>query len=304
VNQLAPSNLSGRTAVVTGGTDGIGRAIARGLAARNAQVIIVGSNPEKGAVAERDIRILTDNDQVHFLQADLSLMRETDRVADVINSRFRALDRLVLCAGIVRARRIETAEGVESNFAVNYLTRFLLTGRLLARLQAAGASGSASRIVVISGAARSGKIHYEDINLTRNFGIVSMVSQFCEANDLFVTEQARRMREAGGQSSVTITALKVGVVRTNIRREFPRWMKLIVPLLFDPFLAQTPEQIAESALRLLAAQEFEGVTGALYSHIRHFRPVKPYAHAQETDEGRRLWLFSEQLVARTRAVAA
>jgi hypothetical protein len=71
-------------------------------------------------------------------------------------------------------------------------------------------------------------------------------------------------------------------------------MKLLVPLM-------TPQQIAESALRLLTAQEFEGVTGALYGHIRHFRPVK---QAQEAREGRRLWLFSEQLVARTRAMAA
>jgi NAD(P)-dependent dehydrogenase (short-subunit alcohol dehydrogenase family) len=272
--------------------------------ARGARIFIIGSNPEKAEVAERNIQISTDNDQVHFLQADLSLMRETDRVADIIKSRFPALDRLVLCAGVVRGRRIETAEGVESNFAIDYLTRFLLTGRLLARLQAADASGSASRIVVISGAARGGRIHYEDINLTKNFGIVRVVSQFCEANDLFVTELARRMRETGGQPNVTITALKVGVVPTNIRREFPTWMKFLVPLLFDPFLAQTPEQIAESALCLLTAQEFEEVTGALYSHIRHFRPIKPVTLAKETGEGPRLWRFSEELVARTRAMAA
>ncbi len=87
------------------------------LAARGEQVIIIGSNPEKGVEVERGLRVSTGNECVHFLQADLSLMHETDRVADIINARFSKLDQLVLCAGVVRGRRVETDEGIESNFA-------------------------------------------------------------------------------------------------------------------------------------------------------------------------------------------
>src|SRR5262245_31559188 len=149
---LLIENLSEETALVTGGTDGIGKAIARGLAAMGVEVLIVGSDPDKGAWAEHELRVAAGHDRVYFLQADLSLMRETDRLADEVIARLSKLKTLVLCAGVLRGRRIETPEGVESNFAINYLSRFALTGRLLPLLQAAGAPGAAARIVVIGGA--------------------------------------------------------------------------------------------------------------------------------------------------------
>ncbi len=64
-------------------------------------------------------------------------------------------------------------------------------------------------------------------NLRANFGIPKVVPQFCQANDLFVIEQARRLEGAGLSRFVTINTLKVGIVRTGVRREFPGWMKLL-----------------------------------------------------------------------------
>ena len=189
-----------------------------------AEVLIVGSDPEKGGRAERELRAAAGHDGVHFLRADLSLMRDTDRLAGEIKARCGGLHYMVLCAGVVRGRRLITPEGVESNFAINYLSRFVLTGRLLP-VATTGAPGAVARIVVIGGAAMNGRIHYDDINFTRNFGILTLVPQFCQANDLFVIEQARRLAEGSDQSRVTVTTLKVGVVRTNIRRDFPLWMK-------------------------------------------------------------------------------
>lgn len=292
--------LSGRTALVTGGTDGIGKAIARGLAATGAEVLIVGSDPDKGMRAERDLRATAGHDRVHFLQADLSLVRDTDRLAGDITARCGSLHYLVLCAGVVRGRRLVTPEGVESNFAINYLSRFALTARLLPLLQAAGAPGTAARIVVIGGAAMNGKIHYDDINLTRTFGILAMVPQFCQANDLFVMEQARRLAGSGDQPRVTVTTLKVGVVRTNIRRDFPLWMKVLVTLVFDPLLGKTPEQIAEQAMRLLVSPEFEGKSGLLFTQIKRFKAAEPDARTADPREGQRFWEFSERLAARAR----
>lgn len=95
---------------------------------------------------------------------------------------------------------------------------------------------------MVSGAAQDGTIHYDDVNLTGQFGIVRAVSQFCEANDVFVLELARRLTAAEPSPFVTVTVLKVGVVRTNIRFQFPSWMKLLVPSVFDPFLSQTPQR--------------------------------------------------------------
>src|ERR1700681_1870014 len=103
------ARLDGKTALVTGGTDGIGKEIARGLAQQGFHLIIVGRNGEKGAQAEQDLRLSAQNPNVHFLQADLGLMREVGRLADEVGSRWPALHYLVHDAGVVLGRREPTA---------------------------------------------------------------------------------------------------------------------------------------------------------------------------------------------------
>ena len=304
---MKPSNdPSGerRIALVTGGTDGIGKAIARVLAQAGIGVVVVGSNAEKGATAVRELRQTSGNDDIDFLGADLSLIRNVDVLAAEVSKRWPRLHYLVLCAGIVRGQHTLTSEGIETNFAINYLSRFVLIERLLANLAAQGLADQAARILVISGAAQDGKIQYDDVNLTGRFGVLRAVSQFCEANDVFALELARRMTAAVPPQNVAVTVLKVGAVRTNIRSQFPAWMKLLVPLVIDPFLSQTPAQIAASARHLLLDQKFEGVSGALFRHIKQFRAVKAGPRTSDPAEGRRLWALSEQLAAQARKASA
>ena len=304
---MKPSNdPSGerRIALVTGGTDGIGKAIARVLAQAGIGVVAVGSNAEKGAAAVRELRQTSGNDDIDFLGADLSLIRNVDVLAAEISKRWPRLHYLVLCAGIVRGQHTLTSEGIETNFAINYLSRFVLIERLLANLAAQGLADQAARILVISGAAQDGKIQYDDVNLTGRFGVLRAVSQFCEANDVLALELARRMTAAVPPQNVAVTVLKVGAVRTNIRSQFPAWMKLLVPLVIDPFLSQTPAQIAASARHLLLDPKFEGVSGALFRHIKQFRAVKAGPRTSDPAEGRRLWALSEQLAAQARKASA
>jgi NAD(P)-dependent dehydrogenase (short-subunit alcohol dehydrogenase family) len=254
-------NLTGRCALVTGGTDGIGKEIARGLAARGARVFIASSDPQKGKRVECELRQEASHTEVHFIRADLSLVREVDRFAEDFLTRCDSLHYLVLCAGIVRGWFTLTSEGVETNFAIGYISRFVLVERLLPIMQKRCMPGSAAaRILLISGAARKGTIHYDDVNLTHNFATLRAVLQLCEANDVFAIEQARRLTEAD-ETRVQINVLKVGVVRTGIRRQFPTWMRVIVPLLFDWFLSMTPQRVAWEALRLLLSPEFENTSG-------------------------------------------
>ena len=162
----------------------------------------------------------------------------------------------------------------------------------------------AARMVIIGGAAQNGTIHYDDVNLTNRFNVLRVVSQFCEANDVFVIELARRLAQSAEKRFITVNTLKVGVVRTNIRQQFPLWMKIIVPLIADPLLGQTPQRIADSAMCLLTAPEYEGQTGGLYSHITRFKPVTPGQKTSSTEEGKRLWDLSERLVAKASAHTA
>jgi NAD(P)-dependent dehydrogenase (short-subunit alcohol dehydrogenase family) len=133
--------LTGKTALVTGGTGGIGKEIARRLAQITTKLVIVGRDAAKGTQAEKEIRDSSKNCDVRFIQADLSLVREARRLGDEVANCCPALHYLVHSAGVVRGRRVVTGEGLESNFATNYLSRFALTIHLLSALQAAGRPG-------------------------------------------------------------------------------------------------------------------------------------------------------------------
>lgn len=281
-----------RVALVTGGTDGIGKEIARGLASAGLRVLVVGRDRDKGARSVRELRESTGNDDVSFIAADLELVSEAERLAAEIGRLTPALHLLVHSAGIVRGRRVLTDEGVESNFAVNYLSRFVLTTRLLPLMTATGRADLTARILIVGGAALNGTLHFDDLDLTRGFSTIRAVRQFCQANDVLTVELARRL---GAAPRVTITSLKVGVVKTNIRHEFPTWMKVLVPLVFDPLLGQTPAEAARAGLELLLEPRHEGTTGALFTKIRAMRRVEPKI---DRDLGRALWSSSEALVAR------
>lgn len=286
-----------RTALVTGGTDGIGREVARALSRQGIRTIIVGRDARKGQSVQAELRASSPNGQVYFLAADLSLVKEALRLGQEVIARSEGLHYLVHGAGVVLGRRILTAEGVEANFATNFLSRFVLTQQLLPLLQKTGTDDLASRIVILAGAARSGTIFFDDVNLTHNFGILNTVGQFCRANDVFTVEQARQLASSRGAPRVTITCLKIGVVKTNIRRTFPLWMRVLVPLVADPLLGQRPADVAASAVRLLSDPEFEGLTGALFLQIKKFKRLKLDSILEDPQIGERLWQLSEQMSA-------
>src|SRR5438552_17242564 len=119
--------------------------------------------------------------------------------------------------------------------------------------------------------------------------------QFCQANDLLALELAERIG-ALEQAGVTTACVKVGVVKTGIRRRFPLWMKWVVPIVMDPLLALSPAQVAHQALRLVIDPEFEDVTGAFFQFIRRFKAIEVPATVRDPELRRRLWEMSERLV--------
>lgn len=286
----------GQVALVTGGTAGIGKSIALGLVKAGAFVIVAGRDSEKGLRAERELRTLAGSAAVEFVPADLSLASESARLARYVRRWWPKLHYLVHSAGIIRGEPVITSEGVESNFAVNYLSRFTLTTALLPLLEAAGRPGRTSRILMVGGAARRGTIHFQDVNLTENFHLLRAVGQFCRANDVFTVELARRLAAQGPR--VAVNCLKIGVVRTNIRRTAPRWLRWAAAVL-NPFIGQSPEQAAAPALWLLLDDQYEGVSGALFLKIRKFRRIVPGIGVLDPAAGARLWELSLQLAGRT-----
>jgi NAD(P)-dependent dehydrogenase (short-subunit alcohol dehydrogenase family) len=160
----------GKSVVISGGTDGMGRATALQRLDRGDHVTVIGSNAAKGqAMAAKRLR---------FIQADLSRISEVERVAGMIDT---PVDALALFANRLSPARTETEDGLEYTFALYYLSRYLLGRLLTPQLEAA----PNPVVVNVAGVgAQAGQIHWDDPQLTENYGTIKAQLQAGRANDL------------------------------------------------------------------------------------------------------------------------
>lgn len=152
-----------RTHVITGGTDGIGKAVAHHYLDSGHEVVVVGRSAKKGKAWLDAARQRGAAGRAHFIHADLSLTTETRAAIDRVRSSFSTVDTLVLCARHFRTTRLVTAEGFENTFAHFYLSRFLLSHGLADLLEAA----AAPVILNVAGPGSGAHIHWEDLQLAR-----------------------------------------------------------------------------------------------------------------------------------------
>ncbi|MFB4424413.1 SDR family NAD(P)-dependent oxidoreductase [Streptomyces sp. QL37] len=167
--------------VIQGGTDGMGRALARTYLNRGDAVLVIGRSEAKGQAFLAEANAAGAGSRAAFLQADLSLVSENDRVVEEIGERFPVVDALVLCARHYLSPRRDTAEGIESSLALFYLSRYLLSHGLRGHLE------KADRPVIVNVAGPGspmGEIHWDDLQLKRNYHGLDAQMQGGKANDL------------------------------------------------------------------------------------------------------------------------
>jgi NAD(P)-dependent dehydrogenase (short-subunit alcohol dehydrogenase family) len=280
--------MAGTTVLVTGGTRGIGKATATGLAAMGARVGITGRDTARTRAAAADIATASGNPTVDPFPADMSEQAGVRRLAGQVLAAYPRLHVLVNNAGGFWATRRVTADGLEHTFAVNHLAAFLLTGLLLDRLTA---SAPARIVTVSSGAHATGKLNFGDLQGERHYSGQRAYSQSKLANLLFTYELARRLDGTG----VTATALHPGVVRTGFATEDPppAW-KAFLPLI-RPFL-KTPEKGAATSIYLASSPEVEGVTGTYFTASK---PKTSSPSSYDATAAARLWQISAGLAGRT-----
>jgi NAD(P)-dependent dehydrogenase (short-subunit alcohol dehydrogenase family) len=279
--------MAGRTVLVTGGTSGIGRETAVGLAVMGAHVAITGRDHGRTEGAAQEIGA-AGGGQVDLFGADLSSQSEVRRLADEVHQSLARIDVLVNNAGGYWNTRHVTVDGLERTFAVNHLAPFLLTNLLLDRLK----QSAPARVVTVSSHAHAdGRIDFDDLQGERAYSGARAYNQSKLANVLFTYELARRLRG----TSVTANALHPGVVNTSFGAEDPsRVQRLFVPFM-RPFM-KTPAQGAATSVHLASAPDLERVTG------RYFVNSKPKRSSQRSyDEAAaaRLWQVSADLVGLT-----
>jgi NAD(P)-dependent dehydrogenase (short-subunit alcohol dehydrogenase family) len=276
--------MSGRTVLVTGGTGGIGKATARGLAALGARVAITGRDAGRAEAAAADIRG-PEGPPVDVFVADMSVQAEVRRLGAELLAALPRIDVLINNVGGFWNSRHVTPDGLERTFALNHLAPFLLTHLLAGRLIEA----APARVVTVSSdAQRLGRINFDDLQGERSWSGQRAYNQSKLANVLFTYELARRLRGSG----VTANVLHPGIVRSGFGAEDPgRIQRVIMP--FAPLVMKTPERGALTSIHLASSPEVEGITGQFFANCR---PRRSSRRSYDEDDARRLWTVSAGLV--------
>ena len=275
--------LQGKTYLVTGATDGIGRVTAERLDLMGAHMVLVGRNAAKAAQTAEENRQRTGRENVDFLVADLSEQAQVRRLAQEIRDRYERLDVLVNNAGAVFMQRQVSKDGLEMTFALNHLGYFLLTNLLLDLLK----SSAPARIVNVSSMAHAGaQLNFDDLQNEASYSSWKVYGQSKLANIYFTYELARRLEG----SNVTVNALHPGFVSTNFGRSnggiFGPLFRLV------QVAAISPDSGAETSIYLASSPEVEGVSGKYFDKKK---PIRSSAVSYDQAAARRLWEMSEEL---------
>jgi len=288
VEQTHSGPMAGRTVLVTGGSGGIGRATAMGLATMGAHLAITGRDRERTERAAREIRA-AGGGPVDLFVADLSSQSEVRRLADEVLQSLSRIDVLVNNVGGYWNTRHVTADGLERTFALNHLAPFLLTDLLLDRL----AQSAPARVVTVSSnVPRIGRIDFDDLQGERSYSGARADNQSKLANVVFTYELARTLQA----TSITANALHPGLVSTSFGAEDPGGVQRLLTPFMRPFM-KAPAQGAATSIHVASAPDLERVTGRYFANRK---PTRSSARSYDEAAGARLWQVSADLVGRMR----
>jgi NAD(P)-dependent dehydrogenase (short-subunit alcohol dehydrogenase family) len=269
-----------QTVLVTGATDGVGKALAVEFAAHAATVLLHGRDEARLAAAVREIRGDTGNENVRAYRADFSSLDQVRKLAGEVERDNARLDLLINNAGIRLGRpasgREVSADGYELTFAVNYLAPFLLTNLLLTLL----AGSAPARIVNVASAGQL-PVDFDDVMLERHYDGVRAYRQSKLALVMFTFELAERLR-ADGERPVTVNALHPATFM-NTKMAYEAGIQPVSSI----------QDGVDATMHLAVSPELDGVTGRYFEGLTESRAID---QAYDVEARRGLWRLSETLV--------
>jgi len=275
--------MNGKVCLVTGATDGIGKVSARVLAELGAKVIIVGRNPEKSAIVLAELRSISGNKNIHLLMADLAVMQEVRDLAEQVISRYDRIDVLLNNAGGYFTKHKITSDGLEMTFALNHMSYFLLTNKLMELLK----YSAPARIVNVSSDAHYGvDMEFENLNGEQEYKAWKAYQKSKLANVLFTYELLKKV-----PGNITVNCLHPGFVATNFGHNNGGFFGPVLKIA-QRISAIDPEEGAKTSIFLCSAPEVKGVSG------KYFYKCQPKTSSRESrnmDTGKRLWKISSDI---------
>ena len=277
------TNMNGKVCLVTGATDGIGKVSARVLAELGAKVIIVGRNPEKSAIVLAELRSISGNENIDLLMADLAVMQEVRDLAEQVIIRYDRLDVLLNNAGGYFTKHEITSDGLEMTFALNHMSYFLLTNKLMELLK----YSAPARIVNVSSDAHYGvDMEFENLNGEQEYKAWKAYQKSKLANVLFTYELLKKV-----PGNITVNCLHPGFVATNFGHNNGGFFGPVLKIA-QRISAINPEEGAKTSIFLCSAPEVKGVSG------KYFYKCQPKTSSRESrnmDTGKRLWQISSDI---------
>jgi NAD(P)-dependent dehydrogenase (short-subunit alcohol dehydrogenase family) len=288
-------DLSGKTAVITGATSGIGFETAKVLAQRGAQVWLACRDTVKARLAVERLEAQGAAWPVEVVALDLASLQSVKDCAERLRQQLPRLDLLINNAGVMVPPYSLTQEGFELQFGTNHLGHFALTGHLLSLLRT---TRNARIITVSSGVHHFGSMNFEDLQSQRSYHPGRAYAQSKLANLLFTYELQRRLQTAG--SETLALASHPGWARTELQRHVhTNWLTRRLFRLAERFLSQDARGGALPTLRAatdprVIPGDFYGPGGFLQSKGA---PVRVNSNTASRNRAwqQRLWQVSEEL---------
>ncbi|HEU4898250.1 MAG TPA: SDR family oxidoreductase [Actinomycetota bacterium] len=296
-------DLSGKRAVVTGASDGIGLGLATRLAAAGAEVLLPVRNPRKGEAATTTIRQRNPNANVSLRALDLSSLDSVAALGEALREEGHPIHILINNAGVMTPPdRQTTADGFELQFGTNHLGHFALVGHLLPLLRV----GRARVTSQISVAANRNSINWDDLNWERSYDGMRAYSQSKIAFGLFGLELDRRSQANGW--GITSNLSHPGIAPTSLlaarpevgRDQDTRGVRLIRTLSARGILVGTVQTAQLPAL--YAATSPDAESGGFYGPrgLGHMGgppgEQKLFSRLRSAEDAERIWQVSEELV--------
>jgi NAD(P)-dependent dehydrogenase (short-subunit alcohol dehydrogenase family) len=277
--------MNGRTCLITGATDGIGKETAIGMAKNGYNLILIGRNEEKGKKVSDEIRKIADSIDIDFFTADLILMKEVSRVADEVCQKYDRIDVLINNVGAYFAFRDVTEEGFERTFALNHLGYFLMTKKLLPLVE----KSDYKRIVNVSSSAHYGvSFEFDNLNGEKKYRGFRAYQKSKLANVMFTYELAKKVKDSG----ITANCLHPGFVASKFGNNNNFLWRGIIGFA-KALTAINVKKGAKNSIHLACSNDVKDISGRFFSNCE---VKKGSGKAKNEEHNQKLWEISEDAV--------
>lgn len=267
-----------KTALITGATDGIGKATAKKLLSEGWKVVLIGRNPHKCETTVSELKKISE--EVSAIVCDLSILNDVNKAVDKFLSENIRLDVLLLNANAIANQRILTKEGNEQNFALGYLSRALMIKKLDGVLK----NTVNSQILSVVGMDYS-RIDFEDLTIERSFTGRKGLTRWQWAMNVFT-------REFNENNSIPLNLYMPGLVKTKILANEPQPMRTFVKIM-NVLVGISVEKAADNIFSVINEVTNNHKKGTCYAW-RKERSF-PKVEMKEADQNR-LWEVTNKLL--------